>query len=56
MDILIWVQRGNRKAACLIDRTQDRYVSVYSRLELLQNAKDKDQHQVKELKLKAFRP
>ena len=45
-DILIWVQRGNRKAARLIDRTQDRYVSVYSRLELLQNANNKEQHQV----------
>jgi len=45
-DILIWVQRGNRKAARLIDRAQDKYVSVYSRLELLQSAKNKDQHQV----------
>jgi len=45
-DILIWVQRGNHKAARLIDRTRDRYVSVYSRLELLQSADNKDQHQV----------
>ena len=45
-DILIWVQRGNYKAARLINRTQEKYVSVYSRLELLQSAKNKDQHQI----------
>ena len=45
-DILIWVQRGNHKAERLINRTQERYVSVYSRLELLQSAKNKDQHQI----------
>jgi predicted nucleic acid-binding protein len=42
-DILIWVQRGNQKAARLISRTEDRYLSVYSHLELLQSAKNKDQ-------------
>ncbi len=43
-DILIWVQRGNQKAARLINRTEDRFLSVYSHLELLQNAKNKDQN------------
>ena len=43
-DILIWVQRGNQKAARLIDRTEDRLLSIYSPLELLQNAKNKDQN------------
>jgi len=43
-DILIWVQRGNQKAARLINRTEDRFLSVFSHLELLQNAKNKDQN------------
>jgi predicted nucleic acid-binding protein len=43
-DVLIWVQRGNQKAARLIDRTEDRLLSIYSHLELLQNAKNKDQN------------
>jgi predicted nucleic acid-binding protein len=44
IDILIWVQRGNQNAARLINRTEDRFLSVYSHLELLQNAKNKDQN------------
>ena len=43
-DILIWVQRGNKKAARLINRIEDRFLSIYSHLELLQNAKNKDQN------------
>jgi predicted nucleic acid-binding protein len=42
-DILIWVQRGNMKAAKLIDRCQERYLSVYSYMELLQSAKNSQQ-------------
>jgi predicted nucleic acid-binding protein len=44
-DIFIWVQRGNRKAAGLIDRTQERFLSIYSYMELLQGAKNKTHHQ-----------
>ncbi|MBL7177622.1 MAG: type II toxin-antitoxin system VapC family toxin [Desulfobacteraceae bacterium] len=43
-DIFIWVQRGHRKAASLIDRSTERYLSVYSYLELLQSAQNKQQH------------
>ena len=43
-DIFIWVQRGNGKAARLIDRSEERYLSVYSYIELLQSAKNKQQH------------
>jgi predicted nucleic acid-binding protein len=43
-DIFIWVQRGNRKAARRIDRSEERYLSVYSYMELLQAAKNKEQH------------
>ncbi len=44
MDILIWVQRGYPKAAKLINNTEDKFLSIYSHLELLQNAKNKNQH------------
>ena len=43
-DIFIWVQRGNEKAARLIDKTGDRYLSIQSYMELLQGAKSKLQH------------
>lgn len=43
-DILIWVQRGNRNAARLIDNAEDRYLSIQSYMELLQGAKNKLQH------------
>ena len=42
-DIFIWVQRGNAKAAALIDGTKDRFLSVQTYMELLQCAKDKQQ-------------
>lgn len=42
-DIFIWVQRGNAKAAALIDATRDRYLSIQTYMELLQCAKDKQQ-------------
>ncbi|MFV2057314.1 MAG: type II toxin-antitoxin system VapC family toxin [Thiohalomonadales bacterium] len=43
-DILIWVQKGNEKAARLIDKDEDKYLSVQSYMELLQGAKNKAQH------------
>ncbi len=43
-DIFIWVQRGNKKAAKLINRSKERFLSVYTYLELLQSAKNKQQH------------
>jgi predicted nucleic acid-binding protein len=44
-DVLIWVQRGNQKAARIIDRSQDRYVSVLTYMELLQGAENRRQHE-----------
>lgn len=44
-DILIWVQRGSEKAARLIEKDQDKYLSIHSYMELLQGAKNKVQHQ-----------
>ena len=43
-DILIWVQRGNEKAAKLIEKDKDRCLSIQSYMELLQGAKNKTQH------------
>ncbi len=43
-DILIWIQRGNEKAARLIERDEDKYLSIQSFMELLQGAKNKTQH------------
>jgi predicted nucleic acid-binding protein len=41
-DILIYTQRGARKAALAIDSAAERFVSVQSLMELLQGARDKD--------------
>ncbi len=43
-DILIWVQRGNEKAAKLIEKDDSRQLSIQSYMELLQGAKNKAQH------------
>lgn len=45
-DIFIWVQRGNKKAADLIDGAGEKYLSVQSYLELLQCASDKKQQRM----------
>ena len=42
-DVLIWVLRGNKKAARLIDSTEVRCVSVVTYMELLQGARDKQE-------------
>jgi predicted nucleic acid-binding protein len=43
-DIFIWVQRGNERAAKIIDASAQRYLSVFSYMELLQGAKNRRQH------------
>ena len=43
-DILIWVQRGNEKAAKLIEKDDDKYLSIQCYMELLQGAKNKTHH------------
>lgn len=45
-DILIWVQRGNLKAASLIDKTTEKLISIQTYMELLQCAISKKQQQV----------
>ena len=43
-DILICVQRGNEKAAKLIEKDKNRYLSIQGYMELLQGAKNKTHH------------
>lgn len=42
-DIFIWIQRGNLKAAQLVDQTEERFLSVQSYMELLQGAENRQQ-------------
>jgi predicted nucleic acid-binding protein len=39
-DLFVWVQRGNPKAAALIEREPIRFLSVQTYLELLQGARN----------------
>lgn len=43
-DIFIWAQRGNDKAVKLFEKEEEKYLSVLTYMELLQNAKSKTQH------------
>ena len=43
-DIFIWAQRGNEKAAALMQKTQEKYLSIQTYMELLQCAENKIQH------------
>lgn len=42
-DILIWIEKGNLKAAGLVDRNKKRYISTQTYMELLQCAQNKQQ-------------
>ena len=37
-DIIMWIQRGNKKAGNLVDSDDDRSISIIIYMELLQNA------------------
>jgi len=39
-DVLIWVFRGNERAARLVEGTQERHISVVAYMELLQGARN----------------
>lgn len=45
-DILIWIQRGNEKAADLIEQDFNRFISVFTYMELLQGAANKTQYRL----------
>jgi len=42
-DILIWIQRGNEKAARLVGRDPHRSLSIQSYMELLQGTRDRSE-------------
>ncbi len=44
-DIFIWIQRGNEKAAKLMEKAAEKYLSIQTYMELLQCAKNKTQHE-----------
>jgi predicted nucleic acid-binding protein len=43
-DIFIWVQRGNKNAARIREKADDRFLSIQTYMELMQCAKNKTQH------------
>jgi predicted nucleic acid-binding protein len=43
-DIFIWAQRGNEKAARIMEKAEDRFLSIQTYMELMQCAKNKTQH------------
>jgi predicted nucleic acid-binding protein len=43
-DIFIWAQRGNKNAAKMMEKSDERLLSVQTYMELLQCAKNKTQH------------
>ena len=53
-DIFIWIERGNAKAARLVEREDERFISVQTYLELLQCAENKRQHEYTKRFLKEF--
>lgn len=53
-DVFIWVQRGNEKALALMEKDEDRSLSVYTYMELLQGARDRRQQDYTRGFLKEF--
>lgn len=45
-DILIWIQRGNEKAAKLVEQTEERVISIQTYMELFQGARSKSEHKI----------
>ena len=45
-DILIWIQKGNKRAANLVTNENSRYISIQTYMELFQCARSKKEHQI----------
>lgn len=45
-DIIIWLQRGNKKAAKIIDDVEEKNISILTYMELFQCALSKEQHRI----------
>ena len=53
-DVFIWIQRGNRKAARLVEEETERVLSLQTYLELLQGAENRRQQEITRAFLKDF--
>lgn len=53
-DLFIWIQRGNLKAANLVEKQEERLLSVQTYMELLQCAENRRQHDYTKRFLKDF--
>ena len=53
-DLFIWIQRGNSKAARLVEQEEERLLSLQTYLELLQGAQNQRQHEATKSFLKTF--
>jgi len=53
-DVLIFIQRGNLPAARLLERTRKRFISIVTKMELIQGALNKGHHQIVQSFLKDF--
>ena len=53
-DIFIWVQRDNKKAIKLMEREEEKYLSIQTYMELLQCANNKTQHKLVKDFISAF--
>lgn len=45
-DVIIWAQRGNMKAATAMNKYENKYITLYTYMELLQLAPSKQHHKV----------
>jgi predicted nucleic acid-binding protein len=53
-DVFVWIQRGNAKAARLVDGDEERLLSVQTYMELLQGAENRQQHEYAKRFLRDF--
>lgn len=53
-DVFIWIQRGNARAARLVEREEERLLSVQTYMELLQCAENRQQYEYTKRFLKDF--
>ena len=53
-DVFIWIQRGSKRAAAMLDRHADRFIAVQTYMELLQGAQNREQQVATRRFLKDF--
>ena len=53
-DVFIWIQRGSKRAAAMLDRHADRFIAVQTYMELLQGAQNCEQQVATRRFLKDF--